>query len=245
MEVRTSFMQPSSNNGFTIPELLIVIAVSSLLLIMTFGPLNDIFTSSVSGIKSAIQANELQGALNIIRSEVSLAKSFRTGTDLTDTRGPNENVTTPGTWTADVTTNNNVLITQNFATTSSRSLVYANGPNCTNTSTVELTNNYIYFVRNSVLYRRTLSNPNSTCQGVTIAQRTSCQGSCSARDATLLTDVNNFEVKYYDQPTSSTALTSAAGIGNSRTIVVTLSSGSGSSVRTESVRITRINGDTL
>ena len=247
-------MRHTSNSGFTIPEILVVLGVSGILITLTFQAFGDIFQSSSNGIKSAVQASEVQSALQMLKNELALTKTFSTGNDINDTLGPDNNPATnpssPPQWTAGVSSTNSVLIAQTYAKTSSRALVYAHSPTCTTTPTPELSNNAVYFVSNNTLYRRTLKNTATTCDSLVIAQNTTCapgvsHSSCGGTDASLLTNVSDFIVSYYTDSTSASPITSPTEISGAKTIVITLKVTNGTAERSESVRITRMNGVTL
>lgn len=255
------------SSGFTIPELVIVIVVSGILMTMLFGPLNDLFDANKSGIDSVTRASDVKTALRFIESDVSLAVNFDSTNDIaTDPFGPDDNSATNEQWSwtngsASPAATAQKLVTESYVTTvlprldttSSRLLVYDN-TDCA--AATALLYNTIYFVKNDVLYRRTLGNPSATCNGAPKAQQTTCAASVSSNaqctggiDAKLASNITAFSVNYFNSPAASAPIgdqyTNPLAPGQARMVVITLTAGTGSSAFTGTTRITRVNGDTL
>lgn len=246
----------SNSSGFTIPELLVVIVVTGVLLSLLFGPLDSLYTANNSGLKSITQINDLKTALNIMRKDISMAIDFRTTNDNSDAFGPDNNYLTSDAWSwqgdATVTDTSRVLITRNYATTSTpddadRMLVLSS-IDCS----TPLSNNLIYFVKDGTLYRRTLKNSSIPCSG-SIAQKTTCasgsSGSgCDGTDIRLLTNVTRFAIDYYADPNSVSPIanqydtTSSTLISGARAVKISVTLANNNS---STIRISRVNGDTI
>lgn len=242
-----------NNRGFTVVELMIVILISGILATVLFGPLDDLYTSNTRGLKSVIKTADTRGALRTIERKISLSDSFYGANQITDPSGAT------WAWTGTSSTSR-VLITGNYATTideaadptNARALVYDS------TCTTPLMNNYIYFVSNGTLYRRTLKNttlPASTCGSLTIGQKQTCATSntasyCEGKDAAILSDVTSFTVDYYTNAGDSTTIPDQYVTDtipeSAESIVLTLTAKSGDSsldsTSTSTLRITRVNG---
>jgi len=253
----------SFSKGFTAVELIVVLLITGILLGILFTPVESLYTSNNKALKSIIQTGNVRSALRDIESEVSLAISFHdTNTSIVnDPSGSNNNVSSPTQWTwTGSGASSRVLIASVYATSelpeldddASRTLVYQD--DCQ----TPIINALIYFVRDGNLYRRTLANtdmPRCSDDDI-IAQKTSCangvtSGPCAnaPRDAKLLENVTDFRVDYYQTPSSSNTIAdqyvNTSAPGNSQTIVITLTAGTGSEKETGSIRITRLNGTTL
>lgn len=249
-------------DGFTIVELLVAITVSGLLMAVLFGPLNDLYIDNSRGLKSVIKVSDTRGALRSIEHNISLSYSFYHANQITDPSG------TVWSWIGSGASSR-VLITGNYATSieenadtsNARTLLYASG-SCSNNPVL---NNYIYFVNNGTLYRRTIKNTAALCSG-SIAQKQTCAANvataahCQGVDATILTGVTNFSVDYYANPYDASPLNAggspahtlytdntAPATAKSIVISVTSRSGPGASdtTTTSTLRITRLNGAVL
>ncbi len=255
----TKRFRSDSSKGFTIVELLIVMVVGSILMVLLFGPLDDLYQSNVRGTKEVIQYTDVHNALRSIEHDISLSTAFNKANTITDPTGK------LWSWTGDGS-GKRTLITTNYATTidegndtaGARTLVFS-GTGCK----TPLTNNYVYFVSNGTLYRRLLRNTTTPCSGYSIGQKQTCavgdtDSACKGVDAVIATSVTKFTVDYYGTSSSTTPLdsdggspphtkyTNSAAPGNARSIVITLTAknGNGSNAVTSSgsLRITRVNG---
>lgn len=248
------------HKGFTIVELVLVMAVGSILMIMLFGPLDDLYQSNLKGAKTIIQYTDARNALRTIEEVASISTAFNNTNTVADPVG------TSFSWTGGGA-NKRTLITTNYATTieaaidtnGDRTLVYSGSPTCK----TPLTNNYVFFISGTTLYRRLLRNTTTPCAGYTIGQKQTCAAGytnalCKANDAIIATNVTQFTVDYYGTSGSSTPLNSNGGNpphtnytdsatpGNARSIVVTLTvkngNGANAVTSTSTLRITRANG---
>lgn len=258
MERKAFRMSHSSSNGFTIPELLVALVVSSILIFLLFGPLDDVYTANMNGLRDVVQASDIKTALRSVEKDVSLAVSFAKQNDANDPFGPDDNGVTTDTWSwqglQSPDTQKRVFIIQTYATyipvgltDDGRMLAY-NNSDCK----TPLLNNYVYFVKNETLYRRLLTTTQTPCGATTVAQKRTCLPAkvgtygCLASDAVILKNVTKFNIDYYMNPTT-TSLTSTQYDTNSslplqaQTVVITI----GTKDNTGSTRISRINGDVL
>lgn len=254
-------MHRTSSRGFTVVELIIVIFVLGILTGLLYGPFTNLYTANTTGVRKTAQFTNVHSALRIIESKISESITFADTNDITDPNQPD----TPWSW-AGTSDTSRVLITSNYATTieessdpsNLRTLVFR-GPSCD----IPVTNDYIYFVANNTLYRRTLVNTTSPCGGYTNAQKQTCSSSatdnyCQGVDAKIISNVTEFRVDYYSDannttpmdPTDDTKHTKYddATVPNmAKSVGITLSAKSGPDnsdpIYTSTLRISRINGN--
>lgn len=256
----------TTSPAFTIPELLITMTVGAIIMALIFGPLNDLYDSNTQGVRSIVQASDARGALRQIEREISLTTTFLRQNNVADV--------TPSTswnWRGIGSTNdpnNRVLITQNYGTAviAGPARVVVTNSDCETVQSI----NYVYFVKNQSLYRRTLVGTSypSTCDGVTIEQKRTCANlsdntaHCQALDAKIVSGVTFFTVDYFAEPYSTQPLDNVTTTGTvtdhtlyssatstvpttAKTVVLTLTitTGTGNNTvpMTTSLRITKIN----
>lgn len=226
-----------SIKGFTIVELLVVITVSGILMGVLFGPLNDLYTSNSNSIRKVIQTTDAHSALRSIQNNISLSTGFLSQSAITDP-------STSAKWNSA----SGILITSNYATTADTSPGVRTLVLSASDGTTKLQNNYVYFVSNGTLYRRTLANTSSTYGGATIGQPQTCAAgytdtvNCKAVDATIVKNVTGFTVQYYASPESTTTISDPT-IASTVVLNITVQTGAGSNTITtsNSLRISHIN----
>ena len=176
MKRRRLFVRPTLINvqkGFTLVELLIVMAVAGILMALVFGPMDAIWRSQTTEMATVVQQTDIKAALGRVSKDVVLAVSFLK-IDTTDKVGPDP--TNPGATLASPETkkwdtspytflgNNmdkNILMYQKHATTVSdegdniddpqRKVLWADS-SCTSF----MRNTFVYYVKDSVLWRRSI-----------------------------------------------------------------------------------------
>jgi prepilin-type N-terminal cleavage/methylation domain-containing protein len=267
----------STSSGFTIPELIIAITVSTVLLSMLFGPLNDLYRSSSTGLRSIVQITNTRAALRRIEHNITLAAKFlpsnynniSSSDNITDSansttwnwQGSNNSDAVPATGLG-----GRVLVTENYGTDSSGNAVLSS-PSCDVTTPQII--HYVYFVKNSNLYRRTLvaSSYPSGCNGASVTNKRTCPpaasrpSGCQANDALIASGVTKFSIDYYASANTSTPLDNSCGdqthtcyttgsnsaiptSAHSVVITITITTGTGVNAvdATSQIRLTRING---
>lgn len=209
--------------GYTIPELLIVMFVLSTMSAILFVTLDAFFYDNLRTLGSTLQVNETRTVLRQMQSNVSEARNFLTVNTVQDPTGPPGGGAWSYTGPAPGTdSTKRYLIVSTYATTAAvsdpaRSLVYTPGVSgvCNTTDPTNnaiLENNYVYFVHNQTLYRRTIVNDPATGRtvcGSAPFQKQSCapgytNSRCQATDAVLLRNVKAFTVDYYATSASNT-----------------------------------------
>lgn len=221
--------------GFTIVELIVVVAVLGVVIGLLFGPLNDLYTSNEKGLRTSIATADNRNALQTVRQTVVASQSFNsTNNRVSDPMGT--------TWTGGA----NVLVTSNYATwtnSGNRSLLKG-GADCE-----PLMNHYIFFVQGKTLFRKTLTlkGVQPACDGASWDQKQTCTAGtlasftrCEATDAKLLTNVEQFKVDYYESSSSNdTAIPSAA---KAVLVTITVKNSPTATAVTSKMRISRTNG---
>lgn len=212
-------MQPTRQSGFTVVEMIIVIAIIPIILVI-FSTIfvNASIDSLRSNAKTGLSIQAMR-SLNFIEQSVKTSREFleTTPTNYSDpfasTSGSSSSWSFRG-----KSADSRVLILDQYATTSNalslhRLPVYKkDAPYSCSDPTRKLYNEKIhylnvFFVKDKVLYRRTLTDRVSTpCPDDVQAQKQSCppdnlsSNNCydKVRDEILATGVDSFSVKYYD-----------------------------------------------
>lgn len=236
-------MLTKRSSGFTIPELIVVISVIGVLIGLIFGPFDDLYWANSQSLQTIVQTTDTRGALRQIEREITISKGFLKESTM-DINGDTPYVNK---WNG----TSNVLITENYALDlpSATGDVVMAAPACTTPITV----NYVYFVYDRTLYRRTLKTVPTPagCAGASISQKRTCYAvslspaNCEGRDAKIITDVDSFTISYFtksidkleDARTGSDAPTGAW------TVVLELTTKNKNGLKsTATMRITRMNG---
>lgn len=210
----------SLQRGFTIVELLVVITVMSILTAILFGSLDDLLTSNYRTVGTTTQVGDTRTALRQVQTDLMESDGFLKTPSVADATGP-----PTGTWLfSGLDSTHRYLIASTYATTHSsddpnRSLVYvANALGVCDsvvTQNTPLKNNLIYYVKDGVLYRRTIVASASMaprCGGTAPYQKQTCapggptNARCQGTDAVVLRNVTKFEIDYYATPEANTPI---------------------------------------
>lgn len=231
----------TDQKGFTLVEMLIIAPF----VLLVIGVLVVFLVVQTSDTLRQAQRNtmayEVQNALNSIESDTTYATSFNTvlaASELTSISGvvpqgpgaefdPNFFASAELTHSAD-----EAIIIKAPATTASplsatRTLVYLDKPDATCSSDTINNNDvaqvlYVYFVKNNILWRRTImvKTSASACSGYSIWQKSSCPEAyvtstyssvCKVSDEKLTENISKVSVQYYQHANSTTALTTSGG----------------------------------
>ncbi len=223
----------TSRAGFTIVELVVVITVMGILSGLIFGAFNDLYRSNVNAIAVTTQTSDTRGALNTIEDNLTLSNSVMASyVPPSAPLGSNDQVAP---WSYSYPASGaptQTLIVESAASTlngGTRDFIINGNTSvspqgCTPSSnSVLLYNAIVFFVKDSVLYRRTINNPNPC--GQIIIQKQSCAAAyrsninCRATDAKLLENVTGLTFKYYAQ--ASDAMPMAIDATNAATLIPT------------------------
>lgn len=248
-------MRHTLTSGFTIAELIIVIAVSGILAGILFSPLDDLYYSNINGIQTISQVTDTHSSLRALSSDLNLATGFASTVAVVSPLGANNDATAWNWQGSD--SNHRVLIASMYATSllpgqdtaGARTLVTIPA-DCSTPMTVT----YVYFVRGTTLYRRIMGNNSATCSGVVIAQKQTCaqavvSGLCNGIDGVVLNNISKFSVDYYATSTINTPivgeysspLVPAAAKSIVLTITSTIGTGNSATSETNTMRITPLN----
>ncbi|MFZ1301132.1 MAG: type II secretion system protein [Candidatus Microsaccharimonas sp.] len=260
-----------TSKGFTVVELAVATPIVIIVMVTILGFLISLLTDfSNQRISQTLNVNG-QVALQQIEADVKLSPQFLTTVDTSTFSDPYGPINTGSAWSFEGSAPTTspyyrALILETYATTqnpilSTRAPVYLNQVGCTGdqlyTNDV-LRNTVIYFIRNQTLYRRVLTDTTSaTCSSPFQVQ--SCptdvtyprSSSCVTDDVELLKNVSGFNITYYSDAGSSTALTTynlspanPAILVNAVSADVSIihsDSSSGSITNTATLRVTRLN----
>lgn len=210
------------SSGVTVVELIVVMVVMGILLVYFAGILTSLYGESFI-VKTRSQADStLQAAFDIIEKDIrySVAFNHTNKPPFADTFGLSTTEGTNYVWNYSGSgVENRVLLLASNAnsqrsSSTIRKPVYAKTAayNCTSQIAYQPNIQYmtVYFVRDSVLYRRILTDiTTERCPGQTMAQLQSCPAIavdsglgatsiCKARDEAIAQNVKALTVKYYD-----------------------------------------------
>jgi type II secretory pathway pseudopilin PulG len=214
-----SMAQYNKKHGFTLVELMIV---APMLIILIGTIVVSIVTLTGQSLAEAGRAqliNDVQDSLDRIEADVLVSGAYLSVNNFTPTSPQGSDDVTRKFVSISATGDDTIVLNSFFTTTnpslSSRSLVYL--PNlpfaCGDASIAQnqvMTMNIVYFVKNSTLWRRTVTTSNyaaKPCSGVTVWQQPNCAEAkmtvntslCKSQDEMLLTGIEpiDFTVNYY------------------------------------------------
>lgn len=170
--------------GFSMVELMIAISIaailSTVLIAFTMGYVVDVFRSR----SAAELAVESHFVLRTIVDDIRIADGIASTNDIVD-----NNVPINGWQTSDV---NNQLIINSPAITTTSDIIYDSSTG------YPYRNQYIYFITNHKLYRRTLKNTNASGNfAVTSCPETAVSSTCP-QDKVYTSNINDISFVFYD-----------------------------------------------
>lgn len=228
----------STQKGFTLIEMLVIAPIVVLLISALVVFLVNLTGETLRITARNTMAYEVDNALASIEADATKAISFQSSLQnsafgvsasnfpLYTPQGYND-LTTGWTTGPDLTQNGKALIIKAPATSTNplsttRSLVYLAQPDATCDSATITANDvysvaHVYFVKNQVLYRRTiLGNTRAgICNGASTWQRPSCSQAnvasypsvCKAADEELVHNVSQMSISYYTSTTGTSPIT--------------------------------------
>lgn len=213
---QTQAMQHTSktNTGFTIPELLVAMAMSAIVLIGLVSLVIGLVNTNATTIELSKQVNEVQSGIGSLRTDVGLSQRFLMTSSITDTPP------TGGAWDfrGGSATNRTLILNVQASSSnpldSTRQPTYLQAGGCP-IGTSPAYNNIIYFVSSGTLFRRIIVQPpaaNLYCAGQSNAQVRTCSNpggggspsNCREKDVAIIQNVTNFSIDYYNQAGDST-----------------------------------------
>lgn len=189
-----------NQSGFTLTEIMVVVAITSLLMMVFMGfATNSLVNTSIESARSDL-LREAQQALDTISQDIRLSSNADDLNRHPDDYNPNA-ASTPYGWVSDDTT----LILATAAMDSSRNIIFEDPLHYSS-----LKNNKIYYVQDGTLYRRTLA-----ADHVDNNARTSCPASATTpdcpADSVLINDtVQQFSIRYLNADDSEVAIPTEA-----------------------------------
>lgn len=184
-------MKNPSQNGFTIAELSISLALAGLLATMLFIATFYYYTNASQAETATDLALESQSILTQLTEDIRLGDAIASTNALPDANGP------PGGWvTSDPS---NIIIIESPAVDSSRNIIYDS-----NTG-YPYSNEYIYFTSGANMYKRVLAN--SAASGntaITTCPAAAANPSCPP-DRLFSANTSNLSFILYDASNATTA----------------------------------------
>jgi len=228
-----SLRQHNKNRGFTLVEMLIVAPMVIIIIGIIIVSIVTLTGESLAEGGRAQLLNDVQDSLDRIEADVKFSGSYLSTNNFTPTAP--QGADNAAQKFVSVASGNDTLILNSFFTTtnpaiSTRTLVYIPDTPfaCNDASIVQnqvMTNNIVYFVKDSSLWRRTVATStyaSKACLNTTIWQQPSCPEAlmstntslCIAQDELLLSGVepSDFIVEYF---LSASDATPASGTENS------------------------------
>ena len=184
-------MKPINTSGFTIIELLIAVAISSVIA-MVLLTLSINFSGDITRARiTADLATESQILLRSIVEDTRLADSLSSTNNITDANAP------VGGWVTNDPSN--VLIIDTPAIDSSRNIIY------NATTTLPYSNEVIYYATGALMYRRVLKDTAATGSiATTTCPPATATSSCPA-DKLFTRYLTDLSFTFYDEANATTA----------------------------------------
>lgn len=215
----------SKHRGFTIPELLIAISISTIVMVGLISLITSLSQVSSRTLKTSEQIRNNQSIISAIQEDLRSSKAF-TATNTVPDSDSSASPAGAGGWTYKGTgEHKRMLVLQTFATTaatqdSSRRIVYFDdGVGGCPVGRTPVYNNVIYYLKDTTLFRRTLVPTTPTvaplfCTGQTPSQIRTCTtpgapgmpANCGQRDVAIASNISAFEVEYFQNAHDETAL---------------------------------------
>lgn len=178
-------MKKLDQNGFTIFELLISIAIASTIVTVLFAISLGFFGSTIRSQVTAEMAIDSHFMLRALVEDLRLGNDIGATNVLSDANAPGES------WVTD--DSNNVLIINRPATTSSNDIIYDSATGN------PYKNEYIYFVSNNALYKRHLKNPSASGNSVSTTCPASAASNTCPADRKYSSYVDDMTLTFYDE----------------------------------------------
>lgn len=208
------------NAGFTLIEVLVISPVLMVTLSVMVVLMINLSAANLISNNEIIMTVDTKTALSVIEDDINLSSAFLTTKDaaFSDPYGPDGS---GATWSyKGNSATSRVLIARTYATTTSvkdpnKTPVYIDQYGCgiaVQTSNPTLRTNSVYFVSSGNLYRRTLTDVSETLCSPQF-QKQSCPPGignpniiCKANDALLVSNVTNFDIRYYAASSDTTPM---------------------------------------
>lgn len=191
-----------SEKGFTLIELLVVISVIGIVAGIVSGYLVTTMEQIALGNARSNIQRETENSLNLVTQDILLSASAEQNNQWPDHYSPGGTANEYG-WTSNATT----LILATPAQDNSNGSIIFSDPQ----TYITENNNFIYFLQNGTLYRRTLAAPVANNSAVTTCPAANATLSCPA-DSDLLDNVKSLTFTYLNGQNQSVSPPNARSI---------------------------------
>ena len=217
-------MQRTSTKGFTVPELLVAIVVSTIILVGIMVILVNLSRTGASNIAASNQIRESQSAMATIKQDLVYTTKFLIEPTITD-----EDIAASPTGTWKHTgggSNKRTLILQEQATSKPRqdattAIVYRQSGGCP-MGYAPVYTNAIYYLKDTTLYRRSLVPPavvgDPYCNSISsLGQTQTCRTPgtptiCTEKDTIIARNITKFNIEYYTNPADANPAVNGSGV---------------------------------
>lgn len=171
------------SRGFTITEMLMVLAVASGMIAVLFTVTFDYYVASVKAEVTTQMSLESQALLNQLTEDIRLADAVVGNNTIADSSNP-------GGWTTNDPSN--IIIVQSPATETDKDIIYDT------TTGFPYSNEFVYFLDGNSMYKRVLANTAATGNSaVTTCPEASASPSCP-KDKLFTNKATNLTFTFYD-----------------------------------------------
>lgn len=190
-----------NSRGFTLVETIIALSVTSVLVFIIINFMtNSIVQYAVVDARASL-LNEAQAALDIMANDTRLSGNADANNRLPDLNAPGA-PDNEFSWSSDADT----LILATAVEDQEGNIVFADPA-----LYISEKNNYIYYLADRKLYKRTLAAPDVANKQITSCPPDEATAECPT-DRMLLENVETFTVRYYNDQNQEVAPTSARSI---------------------------------
>jgi len=197
-----------TDHGYTIVELLIVMAVTSILAAVGGTFIVNNLTSSTVTTARANLLGEAQVGVDRITADIRASSNADTNNRWPDANAPGGNQFG---WTSTSSTVILAIASQD----KNDNILWQDA-----SQYIPYKDNVIYFVQNNILYKRTLAATVTNNLAVTSCPSSAATATCPA-DKAILHNVTNFSVRYLDRTSTDTTPTNAKAVEISVTLQTT------------------------
>lgn len=183
-------------HGMTIPELLVAMTVTVIMVTVISGFMLDNMQQSTIAEAKAKILHETQLSLDLVSDDVRLSANADLNNRWPDNNGPG-GVSNPYSWTS----NSSTMVVATSAENTAGDIIFSDPNNY-----ITEKNNLVYFVQNGTLYKRTIASPVAGNSEKTSCPAASASTACP-KDKQLLSNVTAFTITYldgYNQPVTPT-----------------------------------------
>ena len=190
-----------NQSGFTMPELLIAVVVTTMVVIvLTNFLMRNLQTATLETAQANIQ-REVELTLDKASTDIRLSANADLHNRNSDSNGPG-GTANQYSWTS----NSSTLVLATAATTSANAIIFTDPANYVTTK-----NNVVYFVSGGTLYKRTIAASVVGNSAKTNCPSAKATAACPS-DKAMLRNVKTFTVTYLDGSNNSVAPTSARSV---------------------------------